>query len=566
VGSKVSSQGFGTCGEVSAMNSTLRRPPPTGSGPSINLTPEQFRQLMIAALEDSPRAREIVRQAFLPAFPVQGAAPSPNYIPVWDANSILIPSVMYQSGSRIGVGTTAPSFPFDLNGNVFAIGPKQAQPGAGGTMRFRDDTSLVRWSFGIPGTAAAKDFFIYDNVNGHGPLYIQAGAASYSLYMSDSGNVGILTDSPSFPLDVNGNALGVGPKTSSSGNGGTVKFRDDTAAEHWLLGLPSSGGGTSFRITDLANSHDVVSIDSGTPASTLALKSSGNVGIGTTSPAAKLDVAGGINASGAVGIRVTSPSYFLDVKAQSSIGTITFSGTGHNDMTTVGSFLGSSPHNYKVQIDGTNPDTFKWSIDGGTTWMESQVPITGTTQQLGHDIAITFGTTTGHNLADYWTFSTTVTNQLSCQDAAGSRTLTGNNDGSLVLGRTALPRQINGGPELLSAQDDAANRVAIATWCLIDTTIPKARFLVGIQGNHEWAGPDDTDQNVLLGWLGDGWLALQGVAGGGFKIKQYADSQPRIQWTTPTRRALDLETEPTIWTFQSTALEITSSLCKETWA
>ena len=74
---------------------------------------------------------------------------------------------MYQSGSRIGVGTTAPSFGLDLNSNVFAIGPKAALPGAGGTMRFRDDTGTVRWAFGLPGTAGATDFFLANAVNGH---------------------------------------------------------------------------------------------------------------------------------------------------------------------------------------------------------------------------------------------------------------------------------------------------------------------------------------------------------------------------------------------------------------
>ena len=63
-----------------------------------------------------------------------------GYIPVMTDNAgSLGNSVMYQLGARIGVGTTTPSFGFDLNANVFAIGPTVAKPGAGGTMRFRDD-------------------------------------------------------------------------------------------------------------------------------------------------------------------------------------------------------------------------------------------------------------------------------------------------------------------------------------------------------------------------------------------------------------------------------------------
>jgi Chaperone of endosialidase len=140
-----------------------------------------------------------------------------SYIPVMTDNAgSLGNSLMYQLGSRIGVGTTAPAFGFDLNSNVFAIGPKQALLGAGGTMRFRDDSGTVRWSFGIPGTGGATDFFLYNNVNGHGPLYIQAGAASYSLYLNANGNVGVGTTSPAHKLDVAGDINASG---TISGNG-----------------------------------------------------------------------------------------------------------------------------------------------------------------------------------------------------------------------------------------------------------------------------------------------------------------------------------------------------------
>ncbi len=143
-----------------------------------------------------------------------------SYIPMFaDGAGTLTNSVMYQYGTRIGVGTTTPSFPFDLNGNVFAIGPKAALPGAGGTMRFRDDTATVRWSLGLPGSAGATDFFLYNNASGHAPVYVQAGAASYSLYLNANGNVGIGTMSPTQKLDVAGNVHASGGVTAASFTG-----------------------------------------------------------------------------------------------------------------------------------------------------------------------------------------------------------------------------------------------------------------------------------------------------------------------------------------------------------
>ena len=170
----------------------------------------------------------------------QAVTMTANYIPVFtDTVGGHGNSVMYQLGARIGIGTTAPSFGLDLNSNVFAIGTTTAKAGAGGTMRFRDDTGTVRWAFGIPGTAGATDFYLANPVNGRQPLYIQGGAGSFMLYLHASGTLGVGTNAPSFPLDVNGNVIGVGTKAASPGAGGTLRFRDDTGTVRWALGIPT---------------------------------------------------------------------------------------------------------------------------------------------------------------------------------------------------------------------------------------------------------------------------------------------------------------------------------------
>jgi len=82
-----------------------------------------------------------------------------------------------------------------------------------------------------------------------------------------------------------------------------------------------------------------------------------------------------------------------------------FSGIGLNDATSGGTFSGGSDIDYKVEIDGTGtPDTFKWSDDGGSTWDATLVAIDGTAQTLNNGVTITFAATTGHTLADSWTF------------------------------------------------------------------------------------------------------------------------------------------------------------------
>lgn len=110
----------------------------------------------------------------------------------------------------------------------------------------------------------------------------------------------------------------------------------------------------------------------------------------------------------------------------------TFTGSGLNDLTITGynanTSSGEIGRSYKVQIEGTGtPDTFKWSRDGGNNWKETGVAITGSSQTLEGDIAVTFAATTGHTLNNSWAFTaerwtgscsnTSYTTQATCEAA-----------------------------------------------------------------------------------------------------------------------------------------------------
>ena len=110
----------------------------------------------------------------------------------------------------------------------------------------------------------------------------------------------------------------------------------------------------------------------------------------------------------------------------------TFTGSGLNDLTITGynanTSSGEVGRSYTVQIDGTGtPNTFKWSRDGGNNWKELGVAISGSSQTLEGDIAVTFAATTGHTNGNSWAFTaekwtgecsdTSYTNQSSCETA-----------------------------------------------------------------------------------------------------------------------------------------------------
>jgi hypothetical protein len=90
------------------------------------------------------------------------------------------------------------------------------------------------------------------------------------------------------------------------------------------------------------------------------------------------------------------------------IGPAIFTGTGTNDLTSGGTYTGTSNLIYCVQIDSTGtPDTFKWGADNCATFPNTGVAITGAAQSLSNGVTVTFASTTTHTIGDHWTFTAT---------------------------------------------------------------------------------------------------------------------------------------------------------------
>lgn len=87
-------------------------------------------------------------------------------------------------------------------------------------------------------------------------------------------------------------------------------------------------------------------------------------------------------------------------------GPVRFTGTGPNAMTIPSTVVmtGLVQRNVYVEIDGTpTPNTFKWSVDGGSTFVATNVPITASVPQLLQDaIYIVFSQGTGLTTGDRW--------------------------------------------------------------------------------------------------------------------------------------------------------------------
>ncbi len=123
------------------------------------------------------------------------------------------------------------------------------------------------------------------------------------------------------------------------------------------------------------------------------------------------------------GIGVTNPGtgYKQIIKGSSTVGTKVFTGTGLNDLTFGGTYVGSTtPTVFEVEIDASvpSPDTFKWRKDTGA-WTEN-VNITGAAQTLTEGMTITFAAVNGHTIGDNWKSTCTEVFGLDIKNPAGT--------------------------------------------------------------------------------------------------------------------------------------------------
>ena len=114
--------------------------------------------------------------------------------------------------------------------------------------------------------------------SGRKPFLVEAGTRANALYVDDSGRVGLGTSTPAEDLHIwYGDTPTVRLHQSGSG----------WAPQTWDL----AGNEANFFLRDVTHGSKLpVRVQPNTPSSTLSLKSSGNVGIGTWDPAAPLEV------------------------------------------------------------------------------------------------------------------------------------------------------------------------------------------------------------------------------------------------------------------------------------
>ncbi|WP_249693724.1 shufflon system plasmid conjugative transfer pilus tip adhesin PilV [Stappia sp. WLB 29] len=209
---------------------------------------------------------------------------------------------------NVGIGTTSPADTLDVNGTVISRGQR--------ALAMLGDVDTAKWLMHL----GAYDLTFYSD---HGNATKLTSVADQTIYgrtfrpkvkMTETGNfevsgsIGIGTEAPAARLHIDGSGALI-EIDRPAGQYGYTEYSTD-GSRRWHMGIGNAAeSGSNVGSDFYLNRAD----DSGTYIDTplFVKRNTGNVGIGTLSPAYKLDVSGEITARGQNAFRLRQANYSL---------------------------------------------------------------------------------------------------------------------------------------------------------------------------------------------------------------------------------------------------------------
>jgi hypothetical protein len=296
-----------------------------------------------------------------------------NYVVKFSSASTVATGSIFDNGN-IGIGTTTTSLKLNVSGSIYMAG------GNGSAISWASDISsqFLKYDSGIDGMILSS----WNNTT----FYTQQ---TERVRINSTGNLGIGTTSPGTKLEVVGSIRG-GSFPISTTNTGEAWFGrgSDRALGSYTLQLGgSSAAGTWFEMIDRAWSKVIFAVSGEAPTTSFYLTSTGNVGIGTSSPGVKLDVIGGVRSFSSAGnYGLITNGSFQAVGDHGGTFMLDLDNTGAADLVNIKK---SGTSRFYIKNDG--------NIGIGTTSPSALLHVSGSSTSLGglFNGRLFVGTTTG---------------------------------------------------------------------------------------------------------------------------------------------------------------------------
>ena len=167
-------------------------------------------------------------------------------------------SVVIRNNGKVGIGVFVPSHLLHLSSSDSDVNLMVETSKANGRAQIRFKNDVQEY---VTGCSTNDDYLVFDANNNKTPFLIEPGVDNHTLYLDSTDRVGIGTNSPAKKLDVNGN-----------------------------IQLGDAGTNSNLNFNSSENGRILIN-----DAVRISISSSGNIGIGTSTPGRKLTVAGSDN-------------------------------------------------------------------------------------------------------------------------------------------------------------------------------------------------------------------------------------------------------------------------------
>jgi hypothetical protein len=263
---------------------------------------------------------------------------------------------------NVGIGTTSPLSKFDLRGTAYVTGYAvgfDTSPQGNYAYRLTNDgansfINVLGGNLGIGTTSPTADLSVGSTTTSSGDVHLRTTKTAFSITPSNTNAGGILLDLGW----VNG---GQGPM--KFGIGSAERMRIDSLGQAWFksstdfkIGLNDSAGVNQWWLNSYT-SGDFAIHENGV-GDKFNIKAGGNVGIGVTNPANKLEVDGHIKVLGRLKL---GPSSSIQLDDTPTASTASGSGTIVNwsvsDATTAGTLYTVKTNGLWTPVDADNEST-----------------------------------------------------------------------------------------------------------------------------------------------------------------------------------------------------------------